>query len=364
MAKTYNRLEIDVNKKPTDIMVQAVQADSNSRYLDVTLFSNGVPLNLTGHEVRIFMKKPENGGEIWNNGEITDAAAGRCQFLMTTEALAKMGHLQTQISVWKDNREILSTQIFEVYVTKSLLSDSAVESSNEYGALVVLFQNLYEAHALMTSMVNSFGSKGAISTARDIGTFWQALEYIAKYADTDLKGKLDEAIAKSSTKGVLDLIGTAGDTGNATLFGLLKEVEKSSRKICKASNTVLATIINAETAGLNNAAIEKRMLIVGFSGIVRLKYSIKGTYNTRNTVTIYKDNFYIKESSAVGAAVRVAQNEYTYTDYTTAYVDIPVKDGDILRFSYLSSLSGQSVYCNLLTVCGTLSDAAVAVVAL
>ena len=43
MAKTYNRLEIDVNKKPTDI-ITAVQADSNSRYLDVSLFNNGVPL--------------------------------------------------------------------------------------------------------------------------------------------------------------------------------------------------------------------------------------------------------------------------------------------------------------------------------
>ena len=45
MAKTYNRLEIDVNKKPTDI-ITAVQADNNSRYLDVSLFNNGVPLDL------------------------------------------------------------------------------------------------------------------------------------------------------------------------------------------------------------------------------------------------------------------------------------------------------------------------------
>ena len=47
MAKTYNRLEIDVNKKPTDI-ITAVQADNNSWYLDVSLFNNGVPLDLTG----------------------------------------------------------------------------------------------------------------------------------------------------------------------------------------------------------------------------------------------------------------------------------------------------------------------------
>ena len=171
MAKTYNRLELDVNKKPNSIITE-VQGDSNSRYLDVSLFNNGVPLDLTGHEVKIFMKKPENGGEIWNDGVITDATAGRCEFLMTAEALSKMGHLQTQVSIWKDNTEILSTQVFEINVTKTLLGNSSVESSNEYGTLVLLFQNLYEAHDLMVDMVSSFGKKGAVADARDIATFW------------------------------------------------------------------------------------------------------------------------------------------------------------------------------------------------
>ena len=44
MAKTYNRLELDVNKKPNSIITE-VQGDSNSRYLDVSLFNNGVPLD-------------------------------------------------------------------------------------------------------------------------------------------------------------------------------------------------------------------------------------------------------------------------------------------------------------------------------
>ena len=165
MAKTYNRLEIDVNKKPTDI-ITAVQADSNSRYLDVSLFNNGVPLDLTGHEVKIFMAKPEESGEIWNDGVITNAKEGRCEFLMTTEALARMGHLQTQISVWKDNTEILSTQVFEINVTKTLLGNSSVESSNEYGTLVVLFQNLYEACALMTDMLFPISAKSEPPRAR------------------------------------------------------------------------------------------------------------------------------------------------------------------------------------------------------
>lgn len=143
-----------------------------------------------------------------------------------------------------------------------------------------------------------------------------------------------------------------------TTYGL--SALKNNRKICKASNTVLATIINAETAGLNNAAIEKRMLIVGFSGFVRLRFSIKSTTSVHNYVTIYKDNVYTDKSGVV----QVKQSGYDYTDYTTTYMNIPVKDGDILRFFYRTSSGGDSVYCNLLTVCGTVSEAAAAAVAL
>ena len=112
MAETYNRLNLDVNAKPGGI-ITAVQKDSDSRYLDVNLFNNGVPIDLTGHEVRIYMRKPENGGEIFNDGEITEPENGRCQFLLTTAALEKVGHLQTQISIWKDNKEILCQRQLE-----------------------------------------------------------------------------------------------------------------------------------------------------------------------------------------------------------------------------------------------------------
>lgn len=258
MAKTYNRLELDVNKKPNSIITE-VQGDSNSRYLDVSLFNNGVPLDLTGHEVKVFMVKPENGGEIWNDGVITDAAAGRCEFLMTAEALSKVGHLQTQISVWKDNTEILSTQVFEILVTKTLLGNSSVESSNEYGTLVLLFQNLYEAHDLMVDMVSSFGKKGAVADARDIATFWQGVEYLAKYMDTDLKGLIEKALANASVQGVLDLIGSAGDSGNTTVMGklnkpnVIKSVQRGTFSTTTGADVTISlpTVVNPDKCVVN-----------------------------------------------------------------------------------------------------------------
>lgn len=48
MAKTYNRLELDVNKKPNSIGIRPVQNDTKSRYLDVCLYENGVPIQSDG----------------------------------------------------------------------------------------------------------------------------------------------------------------------------------------------------------------------------------------------------------------------------------------------------------------------------
>lgn len=211
MAKTYNKLNIEINQKVTDI-ITAVQDDTNSRYLDVQLFDNGTPINLTGQEVRIFLKKPD-GTNIWNDGEITSATEGRCQFLLTTQTLAVCGVLETQISIWQNNEEILSTEIFKIFVTKSLRSSGSIESSNEYGSLVVLFQNIYEALDLMTEMVQSFGTAGAVAQGIPATTFWQMLE--AVYSVNA------EALANASVSEVLNRMGLTNDSGATATTGTL-----------------------------------------------------------------------------------------------------------------------------------------------
>ena len=272
MAKTYNKMLLDINEKPSDI-ITAVQNDTNSRYLDVNLYDNGVPINLEGCEVKIFMNKPENGGEIWNDGVITEAENGRCEFLLTTEALAKMGHLQVQISIWKDNTEILSSQIFEIYVTESLLGESSVESSNEYGTLVVLFQNLYEAYDLMTTMVQNIGKPDEVAAQYDLVTMWQAWEFLVAYMKGDFTDKVDEAIANSSTQGVLDLIGATADTGGSTMAGTvmakLNAIISGGISTVKRIQRGVITIASQEataTATINAVNMSKSELV--FTGLM------------------------------------------------------------------------------------------------
>ncbi|MDE6357310.1 MAG: phage baseplate upper protein [Eubacteriales bacterium] len=199
MAKTYNRLDIEFNKDVNDI-ITAVQNDTLSRYLDVSLFSNGMPINLTDHTVRIYMVKPDNT-EIFNDGEITDAINGRVQFELTTQALTVCGNLQTQIIVFdNEEREILSTKIFNILITESLKNENSVESSNEYGALVILFQNIYEALQLMTEVSQKLGLPTDKLEALNLTTMYEVLDYLINTVEENstvaVQGKLNEIDAK------------------------------------------------------------------------------------------------------------------------------------------------------------------------
>lgn len=162
MAQVYKKLILDVYEDGRKI-VTAVQNDTQSRYLDLVLTDGSMPIDLTGHEVKIYGVKPEGGGEFFNNGEITDPTAGRCQFEMTTQVLAKAGYVKAQIIIYYNNQQILSTREFQIYVVKSLMSD-APESSNEFGAVVTLFQDVYDMREVITEMNVRLGEKDSDSS--------------------------------------------------------------------------------------------------------------------------------------------------------------------------------------------------------
>lgn len=142
MVVTYTRLILDINA-PTPAITTAVQQDIHSRYLDVTLTDGGIPVDLRENEVKIFGKKPD-GTEFYNNGEVTNATEGRCQFEMTQQALAAVGEVKAQIEIWKigkgvEKPEVLKNIPFTVNVVTKLRVDKNLESTNEYGTLTMLF---------------------------------------------------------------------------------------------------------------------------------------------------------------------------------------------------------------------------------
>ena len=306
MAKTFNRMRIDVNAKPVDIITE-VQADSNSRYLDVYLYDGGVPIDLTGHEVRIYMRKPENGGEIWNNGEITEPTNGRCQFLLTTQALEKTGYLKTQISIWKDNEEILSTKIFDIKITESLRTTGSIESSNEYGALVVLFQNLYEAYDLMTEMVQNIGTPNGVAEQYDLSTMWQAWEFLVAYMKGDLTTLIENALANAAVQGVLDRIGVTTDTGDNTLFGKLNgmgTVKSVQRGVAKPTAYSIIISISAVNPRKCLVILDNEYVGLGMKGSAASVSALNGacvTSLTADSLKLYTNySHYLDEGEEYG----------------------------------------------------------------
>lgn len=212
------RMFVDVRNENKGNIV-AKQNDTKTRYLDITITDNGVPIDLTGCEVRIYGRKYDKT-EFYNDGSLQDATEGRCLFEATTQMLAYAGqNVNCEIVVFKDNEQILSTMPFDIFVVKSLMGTSAIESSNEYGALVVLFQNLYEAYDLMTRMVENIGVPSEVAEQYDLATMWQAWEFLVAYMKGDLTDKIDEALANASVQGVLDLIGATADTGGSSTAG-------------------------------------------------------------------------------------------------------------------------------------------------
>ncbi len=205
MAKTYNRLEIDVNKKPNSIGIRPVQNDTKSRYLDVCLYENGVAINLTDEQVRITFRKAD-GSTFFNQGEVTDATAGRCQFALTNEILSEAKAVEAQISVWNAGGEVLSTQVFEIYVSAAIPWTDAVESENEYGVLVVLFQEIQDALDTMHKIATTFGEPGDKAAEYGVDTFWGILETLAQRGDVEsalqnqIKAYLNSTVGTSAFK--------------------------------------------------------------------------------------------------------------------------------------------------------------------
>lgn len=244
MAMTYNRMLIDVNVPISDI-VAIKQGDADSRYLDVSLYSNSVSIDLTGKSVKIYFLKPDSTA-VYTEGVITNASAGRCQFLISGQTLAVAGTLQAEITIYDGTTEVLSTQTFNIYILPSIRDDDAPPSTNEFGVLVTLFQNIQN---VMTTINNVLAGFDSLEVSTDAA-----------------KVSADAAKTAAETYGanISNKIGTSSDSSSTTVFGktqlirndiasfrasedaksIIKSVQRGTFSISVASTTVSISSVN------------------------------------------------------------------------------------------------------------------------
>lgn len=300
MAQIQNIMKIDFSE-PIASKITAKQNDANSRFLTVHLYNNGTPLDITGHKVRIYMRKPD-GKEIFNDGEITSAAYGQCKFELTSQALGAVGVLNCEISLYKDNTQILTTETFHVFVSENLRAAGSVESSNEYGALEVLYADLTNSLELMQYMVDEFGTAGSVASSAGANTFWAMLEALYTINDNALKN--------ASVSEVLDRIGANTNDNATTLFGLLKNStyglkalnNKSSIKSVQRGIITIAANATSGTATISSVNTSKAVVLyggsrygdtegtAGYSGFWDARLVLKSATQVEATIS-YKSNY-------------------------------------------------------------------------
>lgn len=296
MAVTHSKLQIDVNEKINSI-VTAVAQDTKSRYLDVSLYENGMPIDLSGHTVRIYAEK-EDKTVSYNQGEVTDAKNGRCQFEMTNQMLAVAGDLKVQISIWGGNSEILSTAPFTIYIIPNMRDDEALESTNEYGAVTMLFTEIQDALYLMAEMVSTFGLPGEIAKEYGVDSFWGMMEQLAENADV---ARVVNNRVNSDTSKALDKKMDAHMSAlNTFLLGgnipIIRHSQKGLVTVARASKTATVTL-----NGFNNAA---KMLV--FLNGTRIN-AYKGS--TSEVSGVYAYHPYVESVTETGLTI--------YLDYIT-----------------------------------------------
>lgn len=148
-------IKLDINKKLYQ-RITAKQRDVKSRYLFFHLLDGAIPFNLTGKSVRVYAIKPDKT-EIFNDLQIVDAAKGVCKLELTTQILEIDGIVFMEIMV-TEGLSKLTSNIFELEVGKSINSEAAIISTNEFTALVNGLASLSEYDSYKSELKSSRGS--------------------------------------------------------------------------------------------------------------------------------------------------------------------------------------------------------------
>jgi len=167
MAESVSRFTLNVDHDIPNI-ISSKQFDVNSRILEITLINgNGTPVQLNGTAVRINALKWDSTS-VFNECEIVNAANGIIRVTLTDQLLsgrAPLGQggrdevIIADISIHSEGESrILTSRLFEIRAQVTVRDDVAIESSNEFGAVVLLFQDVWDLRETIRQLREMFGN--------------------------------------------------------------------------------------------------------------------------------------------------------------------------------------------------------------
>lgn len=184
-------LRIDIGRIGLQRKIDAVQGDSG-RVLKCILTDYAIPPDASA---RIYAVKP-SGAEIYNNCDITGNSSVSVE--LTTQMLAELGVTRCQVEISKLNKKVTSFE-FCIEVKRSLISDTAIESTDEFTALE---EALAEARQVTAPVFDEASERVNIQSGEQIGTLFGKI----KKWFTDLGAAAFYGVANNLTTTVANMV--------------------------------------------------------------------------------------------------------------------------------------------------------------
>lgn len=211
-----NRVVLNINQKYVMPIPYTQQGDT-ARVLTFNILDKGVPFNLTGKTVRAKIVKPDNT-KCYNDLTITNATGGECDLKLTNQVLAVAGKVNCQLEI-KEGDELLSTIIFTIDVEPSIDINGAVESTNEFTALLNGIIKLDEWDKYFKETSGQIEQKytvelNNVKSSLEENTNKNASVYVENLKDISVEtvvGRILRACNKAKEKGIKEVYLSAKD---------------------------------------------------------------------------------------------------------------------------------------------------------
>lgn len=168
-------INIEMSGETKKYVVSAKQGDKATRFIVAKLLNNGEPYQIpSGAQVVVNIKKPD-GKHVYDECEYKDADV---TIELTNQALAAAGTGICDIEIRSnDSSQVVSSASFEIEIEKSMRSEDAIESSNEFTTLEKRLQQINGA--IETINKADAAVKDATAAAEEASAAAKACEGIA-----------------------------------------------------------------------------------------------------------------------------------------------------------------------------------------
>jgi hypothetical protein len=192
--------------------------DTDSHKFVINIFNNSLTYDLTGTTSRIYFQKADDT-KVFLDCTLDDVLTGKISRLLTTQALSYAGPVASEITIYGDAGEILTSVTFNFTVNENVRDDLAIESTSEFTALTNALNAVNDAvlsiptvEALNVDLQNNIVTGDALDTTlkADIST--------GNILDAELKGDITTGdITDAALKGDIT-------TGNALDVALKSDI--------------------------------------------------------------------------------------------------------------------------------------------